>query len=216
MNVSSPGYRLYLIGAIVNPETEQASEGLGLGKLFADPNMIGKLAANPKTAKHLADQSFVQKLQFIQKNPKLAEGALQDPRMIEVLGVLMGVDINAFSRPEGSEELPPGVVAENLPDFQPSTSTSPPPPAQASSSNRTPPPARAPEAKVEEVEMDVDDEDAQAKKSAEAEKKLGSEAYKKREFEPAAAHFQKAWDLWPKDMTYLTNLAGQCFFCRRK
>jgi stress-induced-phosphoprotein 1 len=39
-----------------------AAEGLGLGKMFADPNLIGKLAANPKTQKHLADPAFVQKV----------------------------------------------------------------------------------------------------------------------------------------------------------
>jgi hypothetical protein len=51
-------------------------------------------------------------------------------------------------------------------------------------------------------------EEAQAKKGAEAAKKAGNEAYKKRDFQTAAENFQKAWDLWPKDVTFLTNLAG--------
>jgi hypothetical protein len=37
-------------------------DALGLGKLFSDPNLIGKLASNPKTQKHLADPTFVQKV----------------------------------------------------------------------------------------------------------------------------------------------------------
>jgi STI1/HOP-like cochaperone of foldosome len=35
---------------------------MGLGKMFSDPNLFGKLAANPRTSKHLADPSFVQKV----------------------------------------------------------------------------------------------------------------------------------------------------------
>jgi stress-induced-phosphoprotein 1 len=42
--------------------------------MFADPNLIGKLASNPKTSKHFADPSFVQQLRAIQQNPRLAEG----------------------------------------------------------------------------------------------------------------------------------------------
>lgn len=35
---------------------------MGLGRMFADPNILGKLAANPRTQKHLADPAFVQKV----------------------------------------------------------------------------------------------------------------------------------------------------------
>jgi stress-induced-phosphoprotein 1 len=59
-------------------------------------------------------------------------------------------------------------------------------------------------------EAEEDSEDAAAKKAAEAEKKLGADAYKKRNFEVAITHFSKAWETWPKDVTFLTNLAGEC------
>ena len=58
----------------------------------------------------------------------------------------------------------------------------------------------------EDVEME--DEDAKVKKEAEAEKAKGNAAYRARDFGTAAGHFQKAWDLWPKDLTFLTNLGG--------
>jgi len=58
------------------------------------------------------------------------------------------------------------------------------------------------------MEESQDEEEVKAKKEAEAEKKLGAEAYKKRDFEVAATHFSKAWDVWPKDITFLTNLGG--------
>lgn len=47
-----------------NRKAKDAGAGpdLGLGKLFRDPNLIGKLATNPRTQKHLADPAFVQKV----------------------------------------------------------------------------------------------------------------------------------------------------------
>lgn len=146
---------------------------------------------------------------MLQQNPRLAEGALQDPRMIDVLGVLMGVDMQGFSREEGSDELPPGLKRDT--PAEPSKPTSPPPQPSASSSSpapkSSPPPAKV-EEDVEMVEAE-DDEDVKARKEAEAEKKLGSDAYKARHFAAAATHFEKAWETWPKDITFLTNLAGQ-------
>ena len=139
----------------------------------------------------------MQKLKFFQQNPKAAESALQsDPRMIDVLGALMGLDMQGFAREEGSDELPPGVSQADV------QSTSPPPQPAASSSKSPEPP------KDEDVEME-DAEEAAAKKEAEAEKKLGADAYKTRDFDNAIAHFQKAWDTYPKDITFLTNLAGE-------
>jgi len=118
----------------------------------------------------------------------------------------MGIDMQGFSRPEGSDDLPPGVAPGTAP--KPTS----PPPRQTPAPQAPPPKPTPPEpAKVEEdVEMEEDEEDVEvkAKKEAEAEKKLGSEAYKKRDFEAATTHFSKAWDVWPKDLTFLTNLGG--------
>jgi hypothetical protein len=127
--------------------------------------------------------------------------------MIDVMGVAMGIDMQGFSRPEGSDELPPGLQQQDNMDFQ--TQTTPIPQRSspsASSSKPAPPPAPEPE----DVEMSEEDlEEAKLKKDAEDAKKAGTEAYKKRNFDEAAALFQKAWDTWPKDVTYLTNLGGE-------
>ncbi|KAF8974706.1 activator of Hsp70 and Hsp90 chaperone [Flammula alnicola] len=183
-------------------DAKASSDGpMGLGKMFADPNILGKLATNPRTSKYLSDPAFVQKLQMIQKNPRLADSALQDPRMIDVLGALMGIDIQATTRPEGSDEVPEGFQQE-APTF-----SSPPQASSSKPSQETVPPAPA----QEDVEMEDDDEEAQAKKAAEAAKQAGSAAYKKRDFEEAVKQFQLAWDTWPQDLTYLTNLGAAYF-----
>ena len=132
--------------------------------------------------------------------------------MIDVLGVALNMDLQGFSREEGSDELPPG-LAKTSP---PSTAQYPPRPQStpsSSTSNSKPnPPPPAPEPEKEDVEMSEEDaEEAKAKAEALAEKEKGSEHYKQRRFDEAAAAFSKAWDLWPKDITFLTNLGAVYF-----
>ncbi|KAH7103020.1 putative stress-induced protein STI1 [Auriculariales sp. MPI-PUGE-AT-0066] len=189
-------------------ESEEASAGAdGIGKMFQDPQLYQKLAANPKTAHLLSDASFMNQLRMIQQNPQLAGNAFNDPRMISVLGVLMGIDMQGFAREEGSDELPPGVMSDT-PRFEEEEVHVPPPAAKSA-----PPPAAKPaqSSKVEDVEMEEDNEETTAKKAALAEKQKGADAYKARKFDDAAAAFQKAWELWPKDVTFLTNLAAAQF-----
>jgi stress-induced-phosphoprotein 1 len=46
---------------------------------------------------------------------------------------------------------------------------------------------------------------------AEEEKDLGNEAYKKKEFDKAIEHYEKAAQHDPTNITYLTNKAGWSF-----
>jgi hypothetical protein len=134
--------------------------------------------------------------------------------MITVMGVLLGIDMQGFAREEGSDELPPGMAR------QPPTPPASPPQASTSSNSASAnsnaksntgtgvkKPAEPADVTMAEPE-DEEDEEAKAKKEAEREKQLGSEAYKKRDFETAARSFQRAWEIWPKDITFLTNLSG--------
>lgn len=150
-------------------------------------------------------------LQMIQANPKLAQSMLgSDPRMIDVLGVLMGIDMQGFAREEGSDDLPTSFAKDPAmqtpqPASRPAASSTP--AAKPSASAPPPPPAQD-----EDVEMTEEDaEDVKAKAEAEAEKNAGAAAYKARDFPTAEAHFKKAWDLWPKDITFLTNLGAVHF-----
>lgn len=159
----------------------------GLGKMFNDPNMIQKLASNPKTSSYLSDPTFMAKLQQLQKNPQMSPDMFSDPRMIQVLGVMMGVDM------EMRDTDPRGDPDTNMADA----------PAQSQ-----PEPAKQPEP---EPEPEVLDEDAlekkKAKDAADKEKALGTEAYKKHNFDEAIAHYNKAWELF-QDITYLNNLGA--------
>ncbi|CAE6396415.1 unnamed protein product [Rhizoctonia solani] len=178
----------------------------GIAKMFSDPNLFGKLASNPRTSHLLADQNFVNQLKFIQANPALAGNSFNDPRMISVLGALMGVDLQGSTRPEGSNEMPPG-FSSPPPASQPGPSSPPPKPTASE-----PPKQKAPEP---EPEPEPEDEESKEKKrlktEADAEKAKGAAAYKAKDFETAEQAFSKAWEISPTDITYLTNLAATYF-----
>lgn len=108
-----------------------------------------------------------------------------------------------MERPEGSSDVPPGF--QEMPPQQESRSE-PTPSASASK-----PAEKKPEPKPEPKDepMEVDDADATAKKEAEAVKAKGNAAYKARQFDEAIEHYSKAWELYPKDVTFLTNLSGE-------
>lgn len=166
--------------------------------MFSDPQLIQKLAANPKTSKFLADPTFMMKLQQIKNNPNDSQAMFSDPRMIQVLGVLMGVDMSMMDGAGMGGMGDPS--AAGAPKFEKEEDV-PMPDARPSQ------PKAAPQAEPEPEPMNVDDESAKAKAEAEAEKKLGTENYKKRNFDEAIKHYGKAWELH-KDITYLNNLGA--------
>jgi stress-induced-phosphoprotein 1 len=106
-----------------------------------------------------------------------------------------------MERPEGSNEMPPGVKQDS--------ESSAPAPTPSSSASKPAKKKPTPKEEPKEEPMDVDDPDAQAKKEADTIKAQGTVAYKARKFDEAIEHYSKAWELYPKDVTFLTNLSGK-------
>ena len=169
----------------------------GLGGFFNDPQLVQKLAKNPKTSQLLADPDFMNKLQQLKQNPNDIGKFLGDQRFLQVMGVLMGVDMQFGAPGEGDA----GASAQDP------SSDSPMPDAQSSTAAKASAPEPEPEAELEDEEAAAK---KKAKEEAEAEKKLGTEAYKKRQFDEAIEHYNKAWTLH-KDITYLNNLGAAKF-----
>jgi stress-induced-phosphoprotein 1 len=173
--------------------------GMGLGNMFNDPQMIQKLANNPKTASMLADPLFMAQLQQLQRNPNGIGEAMRDPRFLQVMSVLLGVDMSFGNPGEGGNDS----------YGQPTEPEADHPMPDAPSSGKA-----TQQAKEPSPEPELEDEEAiakkQAKEAADKEKALGTENYKKRQFDAAIEHYTKAWELH-EDITYLTNLSAAQF-----
>lgn len=172
----------------------------GLGNMFNDPQLIQKLARDPRTSKFLADPTFMAKLQQLKHNPNNVGEALTDPRFLTVMSVLLGIDMSFAGGSGGAQ----AGDEENT-----TMSDAPPLPREtqaykAPESQPEPQPEPQPETEPEDKEAA---NQRKANEEAEAEKKLGTENYKKRQFDAAIEHYSKAWELY-KDITYLTNLSA--------
>jgi stress-induced-phosphoprotein 1 len=179
----------------------------GMGNMFKDPNLLQKLMTNPKTSGYFSDPSFIAKVQQLQKNPTMTPDLFSDPRMMQVLGVAMGVDLDM--RAPG--DVPPGAgpsssgakeAEEDVP--MPDAPRAEPKPASKPEPKKAPEPEPEPELDEEELAK------KKAKEEADKEKALGTENYKKRNFDEAIKHYSAAWDLH-KDITYLNNLGAAYF-----
>ncbi|KAG0135454.1 hypothetical protein HOY82DRAFT_134373 [Tuber indicum] len=165
---------------------------LGMGNLFKDPQFLEKLARNPRTSSYLEDVEFMEKLERIRDDPNLIQTELRDPRVMQVIAALLGLQMEMGDSPGG-----PGGASGSFGDTEMPDASGAPPPKKAA----TPPP-------------EPEDEEAKAKKEAkegaDREKALGNENYKKRNFDAAIEHYGRAWELH-KDITYLNNLAAAKF-----
>lgn len=191
-------------------EAEARADGVdpsgGLGNMFNDPQLMQKLANNPKTAGYLGDAQFMTKLQQLKNNPQaMNQEMFSDPRFLQVMSVLLGIDISA--QPTDDADAAASKFQQEHDDKQQEKDEDTPMPDAKPSGQ----PKKAPEP---EPEPEPADEEAREKKekkeAADKEKALGTEAYKKRQFDEAVEHYTKAWNTY-KDITYLTNLGAAHF-----
>jgi stress-induced-phosphoprotein 1 len=177
----------------------------GLGNMFNDPQLIQKIADNPKTSKFLSDPAFMAKLQSMKNNPGggMTQEMFSDPRFLQVMSVLLGVDMS-FNPTDDADGAARKFQEEHEEDVQ--MNDAPPAPKHEA-------PKKAP-APAPEPEPEAEDEEALAVKKAKAEadkeKEQGTEFYMKKQFDEAIKHYTKAWDI-SKDIAYLNNLGAAYF-----
>ncbi|PNW85510.1 hypothetical protein CHLRE_03g189950v5 [Chlamydomonas reinhardtii] len=169
------------------------------GSIFSSPELLMKLAMDPRGKALLGQPDFMAMLGDIQNDPSRINMYLKDPRMQLVLELALGAK---FGAPGGGEdEEPASATAHKEAESHK--------PASASHAHDKKP---APQPEPEHAEVSEEEREAAAKKAAALkEKELGNEAYKKKEFETAIAHYNKAIELYDGDMTFLTNRAAVFF-----
>jgi stress-induced-phosphoprotein 1 len=176
------------------PENAPMKEGLNQAKLkleqgkqtqqnpFAsmlqNPQNIQKLMNNPKTAAYMKDPQFMQMFQMCVQNPQMMSSMMQsDPRFMEVLSVLLGLDNMPKEDTSGNNNTP-STKPTNI--FEEETST----PSENIFTDKT---EKKPKY-CEKSNLPTEQQEANEKKDA------GTIAYKAKKFEEALLLYQEAFD----------------------
>lgn len=221
--------KTYQKGLELDPNNQQLKEGLervkqskseesSAGNNFMQ-QAFGKLLSNPETAAFFQDPEFVKKLTAIQKNPQMISLYMNDPKIQKAFQVILG-DFGGAGGMFGGEGAP-GAGAEAGPkagghghghDHHDHTNC-----GGHGHSHEKPAPAPE-EAKFEsepifkvppKTETKPEPPKPKAPLSpAEEEKTKGNDEYKKKNFDKAITHYQKAIELDPNEPIYYNNLAA--------
>ncbi|KAJ3123090.1 Hsp90 cochaperone, partial [Physocladia obscura] len=178
------------------------AEEAGLGKLFGG-DVFSKIAGNPKLSPLLSQPDYVQKIAEIQKNPKNINLYMQDPRIMNTMLGLMGLDgATAMGRDEMDSQIREDAKMEEVKE---EVKPAPAKPREAAK-------PKSPEPM--EVEEEVADEEKEKKnKRAKSDKakEAGNALYKKRAFTEALAKYNEALELDDTNVAVLTNKSAVQF-----
>lgn len=159
------------------------------GGMFS-PEMLAQMSLDPRMRPLLNDPDLMAKIKMIQQNPNLLPTMMQDPKMMELLSLMMG----------GAEDGSGDDAASPAPAPAPAPKKEEPKPE-----------------KVEEPEEDLSQlspEERKVKedqKAAVKKKEEGNQLYKAKKFEEALAKYDEAIALDGKNMTFLSNKAAVLF-----
>eukprot|EP00761_Pharyngomonas_kirbyi_P012836 gb/GECH01012863.1/.p1 GENE.gb/GECH01012863.1/~~gb/GECH01012863.1/.p1 ORF type:complete len:568 (+),score=202.42 gb/GECH01012863.1/:1-1704(+) len=162
------------------------------GNMLNDPQLWTKIRQHSSLSQHANDPDFINKVNAIQKSPQLLQTYMQsDRRIMELLGMLIGADVKMA----GGDDTP-----QPMQEDTPSSSSSEP---KKESKKSEPEPE--PELTEEEKEKKEKHEEAEKLKAE------GNAHYKKKEFDQAIEYYDKALEIEPENIVYLTNKAAVYF-----
>ncbi|KAJ3109943.1 Hsp90 cochaperone, partial [Physocladia obscura] len=187
--------------ALIRDDSD-AEDGTGLGNLFGG-DILSKIAGNPKLSPFLAQPDYVQKIAEIQKNPNNINLYMQDPRIMNTMLSLMGMDgATAMGRDEMDAQIREDAKMEEVKeDIKPAPAK-----PREGAKRKSPEPM--------EVDEEIADEEKEKKNKRAASdkaKEAGNALYKKRAFTEALAKYNEAWELDDTNFAVLTNKSAVQF-----
>lgn len=184
---------------------------------FARPEFLAKLAMDPRTRPYLGQPEFMRMLSDIQTNPSTMNLYLKDPRMQLVLELALGIKMSGpggFGGFGGDDDEDMPHIGSGAGEQDSSRSEADVQAAKQPAQSK-PAPAPTPAARqAEDLDQSMDAETraaAKRKRQALEEKEAGNAAYKKKDFEAAIEHYNKAIELFDQDISFLTNRAAVYF-----
>lgn len=194
----------YTEGLQIEPENAQLRKGLedaksaaasagggfpsALSNMFG-PDLLQKVAANPKIAKYLAQPDYVAMLQRLQSNPESMSQYMNDPRIMETILAFLNVQGDFGS--DGDEPME----------------------RDRAEGKRDQKDEKKPEPPKDEPMPDLEPESEEDKLKAEAIrlKEEGNKHYKTRNFEKALDLYAQAWEKDSTNISILNNKAAVLF-----
>ena len=185
----------------------------GLGQVFG-PGLRQKIASHPTLSKHLSDDDFSDMINKLQSgDTSVLEGqGMQDPRLMEVLGFLLGINMDpqAQERAQAAQRADPAAMraaheAQAKAEKERAQAEKA---AREAAEQRAKQEAEAAEAARRAAET-PEQRAARAAAEAALEKKAeGNVHYKKKEFDAALQCYDAALELEPSNITYRLNKAA--------
>merc|ERR1712170_256928 len=201
-----------------------AGMGGGMASLFG-PEMMAKIALDPKLRGYMADPEFMAKLNKLQQDPNSLTTMLGDPRIMEVFQAILGANgMQMKTKDEFERENAPNAATnETKSNEAASTCTST---CCTSTSTTTKPEEQKNPEPMEVVNEPEPEEDLsqlspeerktkEDQKAAIAAKEKGNKLYKSKKFDDALAAYDEAIALDPTNMTFISNKAAVYFTSKR-
>lgn len=192
-----PGNKTLESGLRQVEESYAAQASSGLSSIFQG-DVFSKIQANPKISHFLHNEGFRQKIIAIQQDPNSLSKYMDDPQIMNTMMYLMGMG-DMMGGPGGPSPFMPPSAAGQAQSYEPPT------PQQVQPKSEP-----KPEPTPEPEPMELSEEDIK-KQEAIKEKDLGNAEYKKKNFDQAIAHYEKAWELDNTNVTILTNKSAVLF-----
>lgn len=167
----------------------QQEQATGIGSLFQGQKVWQKIETTPNLAPFLQQPDFVQKIKQIQENPSTINMHLQDPRVMQVMAAMLGIDAAMAEQEEERRAREEEEARERR--------------RQEEEKKK----------REEEERKKREEEERQAAMSEEEKqandlKDQGNELYKKRRFAEALELYEKAIQLCPDNIVFRLNRAA--------
>lgn len=202
------------------PPPTQAGVGPGVSSLFG-PDMMAKIALDPKLRGYMSDPTFMAKINTLQKDPNALGTMMGDPRIMEVFQAMLGMNgmemkgnantnanANATTAAPKQDEDEDEEVKDVTP---PSTSTSSSKPTPMETESKPEPEPEEDTSSLTPEELEIQNN----KKAALSAKEKGNALYKSKKFDEALSAYEQASTLDPTNMTFHSNKAAVYFTTKK-
>ncbi|KAA0155730.1 hypothetical protein FNF27_05687 [Cafeteria roenbergensis] len=205
-------------GLTIDPSNAALKSGLEDVKraMAANPfsDIVAWCSTQPRFAAHMSDPAFVSRLKLLSGGPQMLSTIGDDPRIMEVIGARLGIDLSGAGGPPG------GAAGPGPSDGKTAAEREAEAKAKKEAEERAAEEAARAEAEAGMTEEERAELEAERKAKAEAEAKKaeadkakdeGNTFYKARKFDEAVACYDRAIAMVPEEVTYKLNKAAAIF-----